>query len=99
MTDEVEYEYYLEYRYLITDQYNFKDGVWEKVGDAEWSNWRDASGYNKKGSTYSKLSAVKGVITGHQRNVNRYQNTKYDLEFRLFRRPVLTPPPWEPCDV
>lgn len=96
---DTDYEYYVEYRFRITDEYNVTTSQWTKIDDPQWSNWRDASGYNKEGSTYSKLSAVKTVITGHKKSIGRYRNTKFDLEFRIFRRPVPTPPPWEEFNV
>lgn len=100
MSEEIKYEYYLELRRRNTAKYSWKEAVWIEVENPEWDEWHDASGYNKEGSVYSSLRAVKGVITGHKKNaVRNAQYYKYDLEFRLFRRPVITPPPWEPCDV
>lgn len=96
-----EYEYYLEQRYRVLKKSRYdlttRKTMWEDLPDPQWTNWHDASGYNKEGSVYRKLSFVKGVLTRKRQNYSS-RNNAIEYEFRLYRRPVMTPPPWELCD-
>jgi hypothetical protein len=94
-----QYEYYLEVRMKVLGRHRWtkdRGHFVEKYDNPEWTNWRDGSGYNKQGSVYSRLSHVKGVISGYKQ---RTKQGLIDYEFRLFRRPVFTPPPWELTEV
>lgn len=94
------YEYYLETRHRVVARYFYdlgtRTGHWLPEEDPQWSEWRDGSGTNKKGSVYRIIGHVRSAIAHKSGGRNGHVDVEY--QYRLFRRPVAPPPPpWEPC--
>ena len=72
---EQQYEYRFETRTRVVARYfydlNNRKGEWLDEIKPEWSEWRDGSGYNKKGSVYRTLAHVKAAIAQQRSNTGR----------------------------